>query len=77
MAGTISADNPLQTQTPSMTVFFSLLFPALILWYVYWKVSRRQMYKLAEKIPGPKGLPFIGNALDLAGTSHSKCPVNR
>lgn len=72
MAGPISADYPSQQQASSMTVFFSLLFPALILWYVYWKLSRRHMYKLAEKIPGPPGLPIIGNALDLTGTSHSK-----
>lgn len=72
MAGTISAENPSQSQVPSMKVFFSLLFPALVLWYVYWKLSRRHMYKLAEKLPGPPGLPLIGNALDLTGSSHSK-----
>ena len=70
MAGPISAENP--SQGTSMTVFFSLLFPALVLWYIYWKLSRRHMYNLADKLPGPNGLPFIGNALDLAGTSHSK-----
>lgn len=70
MAGPISAENP--SQGESMTVFFSLLLPAIVLWYIYWKLSRRHMYKLADKLPGPTGLPFIGNALDLAGTSHSK-----
>ncbi|CAG9801779.1 unnamed protein product [Chironomus riparius] len=54
-----------------MTVFFSLLLPAIVLWYIYWKLSRRHMYNLADKLPGPNGLPFIGNALDLTGTSHT------
>ncbi|KAG5674660.1 hypothetical protein PVAND_004613 [Polypedilum vanderplanki] len=69
--GTVSADQvQSQTQVSSTTIFISLLLPALLLWYVYWKLSRRHLYKLAEKLPGPKGLPFIGNALDLTGTSH-------
>jgi cytochrome P450 family 4 len=71
MAGTLAADQAV-AQVSSTTIFFSLLLPALALWYVYWKISRRHMYQLAEKLPGPKGLPFIGNALDLTGTSHSE-----
>jgi len=54
------------------TVFFSLLIPALVLYYVYFRISRRHMLELAEKIPGPQGLPFIGNALMLLGSSDSK-----
>ena len=76
MAGPVSADYPSQPQGASMTVFFSLLIPALVLWYIYWKLSRRQMYKMAEKLPGPPGLPLIGNALDLTGTSHGKLLKN-
>lgn len=31
------------------------------------------MIELAEKIPGPEGLPFIGNALDfMSGTPSGK-----
>jgi cytochrome P450 family 4 len=52
------------------SVFYFLLLPAFVLMYIYWKVSRRHMLKLAEKLPGPPGLPIIGNALDLTGTSH-------
>lgn len=51
------------------TVFLSLLIPTLVLLYVYFRVSRRHMLELAEKIPGPKGYPLIGNALELLGSS--------
>lgn len=71
MAGSISVDHS-ASQTTSSAIFFSLLVPALILWYIYWRLSRRRLYALADKLPGPDGLPFIGNALDLTGTSHSK-----
>lgn len=50
-------------------VFYFLLVPALILWYAYWKISRKHMLELAEKIPGPKPLPIIGNALEFLGSS--------
>ncbi|CRK90412.1 CLUMA_CG004149, isoform A [Clunio marinus] len=68
MAGTVSADLP--TSSVSTAIFFSLLFPAIALWFVYWRLSRKRMYELADKLPGPNGLPIIGNALDLMGTSH-------
>ncbi|CAH0560444.1 unnamed protein product [Brassicogethes aeneus] len=51
----------------SSSSFYYLLIPALALWYVYWNVSRKRFYQLAEKIPGPKGYPLIGNALELVG----------
>nr|CAI5859094.1 unnamed protein product [Callosobruchus analis] len=51
------------------TVFYFLLIPAVLLWYAYWYISRRHMLELAEKIPGPKGYPIIGNALEFLGTS--------
>lgn len=54
-----------------MNVFYFLLVPALLLWFIYWRLSRRHMLELAEKIPGPPGLPLFGNALELVGTSHS------
>ncbi|XP_035795900.1 cytochrome P450 4g15-like [Anopheles albimanus] len=55
----------------SINMFYFLLAPALLLWFVYWRLSRRRMLELAERIPGPKGLPLLGNALDLVGSSHS------
>ncbi|XP_558699.6 cytochrome P450 4g15 [Anopheles gambiae] len=54
-----------------INMFYFLLTPALLLWFFYWRLSRRHMLELAERIPGPKGLPLIGNALDLVGSSHS------
>uniref|UniRef100_A0A182PU94 Uncharacterized protein n=1 Tax=Anopheles epiroticus TaxID=199890 RepID=A0A182PU94_9DIPT len=54
-----------------INMFYYLLAPALLLWVFYWRISRRHMLELAERIPGPKGLPLIGNALDLIGSSHS------
>ena len=56
----------------SSAIFLSLLIPALVLYYIYFRISRRHMIELAEKIPGPEGLPFIGNALMLLGSSDSK-----
>nr|WCC58131.1 cytochrome P450 [Pharsalia antennata] len=67
------------TVTPDLTssgavlsatsIFYFLLLPALALWYAYWKISRKHMNELAEKIPGPKALPIIGNALEFLGSS--------
>lgn len=57
--------------SPTNTFFF-LLVPALALFYVYWKTSRRHMVELANKIPGPTGLPIIGNALEFIGNPNGK-----
>lgn len=68
---TISSD-PVQNAgflSPT-NVFYFLLVPALTLFYIYWKISRRHMIELADRIPGPKGLPIIGNALEFIGSSH-------
>lgn len=51
------------------SLFYYLLVPAVVLWYVYWRVSRKHLIELAEKLPGPKGYPIIGNALELLGKS--------
>lgn len=55
---------------PMTSMFYMLLLPALALWYAYWRISRRHMLELAAKIPGPSGLPIIGNALAFTGSSH-------
>jgi len=43
--------------------------PALLLYYVYFRITKRHMIELAAKIPGPAGLPLIGNAHELIGSS--------
>ncbi|KAG5314296.1 C4G15 protein, partial [Acromyrmex insinuator] len=53
----------------SSAIFLSLLIPALILYYIYFRISHRHMIELAEKLPGPEGLPLIGNALMFLGSS--------
>ncbi|XP_046488147.1 cytochrome P450 4g15 [Neodiprion pinetum] len=51
------------------TIFFSLLVPAIVLYYIYFRISRRHMIELADKLPGPDGIPFLGNALEFLGSS--------
>jgi len=48
-------------------LFFYLLAPAVLLWYAYWRIANRHLIELANKIPGPDGYPFIGNALEFMG----------
>lgn len=65
-----AAENVVQSSTwAASNMFYVLLVPALILWYTYWRMSRRHMYELAEKINGPPGLPLFGNALEFTGGS--------
>lgn len=49
--------------------FYFLLIPALVLYFVYWKLQRRRFVELGNKLPGPNGYPIIGNSLDFLGTS--------
>lgn len=73
MAGTIAAEMTASSGImAASSIFYFLLVPALALWFVYWKLSRRHMIELAKDIPGPEGLPIIGNLLDVSGTPHSK-----
>lgn len=51
-------------------LFYYLLVPTVILWYAYFRYSRRRLYELAAKINGPDGLPLLGSALDFTGNAH-------
>jgi len=68
-AATPDITSPSGIISPS-NIFYFLLVPALLLWYTYWRLSRRHLYELADKIPGPDGLPFVGNAHEFTGSSH-------
>ncbi|XP_008546138.1 cytochrome P450 4g15 [Microplitis demolitor] len=68
--GTVAATTA-ATGVSAFTVFLALLVPALVLWYVYFRISQRHMIELAEKIPGPNGYPLVGNALEFIGSSDS------
>lgn len=54
------------------SMFYALVVPALVLWYAYWRISRRHLYELADQLSGPPGLPLLGNALEFTGGSHGK-----
>ncbi|KAJ6648810.1 Cytochrome P450 4g15 [Pseudolycoriella hygida] len=72
MAGTVTAEvTSASSIMAASSLFYFLLVPALVLWFVYWKLSRRHMLELAKTLPGPDGLPLVGNLLDLVGSSHS------
>lgn len=43
------------------------LFITLVTWYISFLWSRRHLYELAAKIPGPIGWPIIGIALKFVG----------
>ncbi|KAK9509483.1 hypothetical protein O3M35_006793 [Rhynocoris fuscipes] len=47
-------------------ILMLLVTTAALVYYINWRISRRRLYELAEKIPGPKGLPMIGVAIQFA-----------
>ncbi|KAJ4443735.1 hypothetical protein ANN_05513 [Periplaneta americana] len=58
---------PSVTRTPwphSFVMLLEFLAVVLVLFYLVRKVCMRRMVELAEQIPGPKTLPFIGNGLE-------------
>ncbi|XP_063993013.1 cytochrome P450 4g15 [Diachasmimorpha longicaudata] len=67
IAGTVGASAAAGMSASS--TFLALLVPALVLWFIYFRISRRHMIELAEKLPGPTGYPLVGNALEFIGSS--------
>lgn len=70
IAGSVAATAA--TGMSASSVFLALLVPAIVLFFVYYRISRRHMLELAAKLPGPEGYPIIGNALEFMGSSDSK-----
>uniref|UniRef100_A0A8D9EEA6 Cytochrome P450 4g15 n=1 Tax=Cacopsylla melanoneura TaxID=428564 RepID=A0A8D9EEA6_9HEMI len=62
---TTTADVLSPSGLTSTTLFAYLIVPALLLWVAYYRMSRRRLYDLANKIPGPEGLPLFGKVLDV------------
>ena len=53
-------------------IFYYLLVPAVLLWYAYFRYTRRRLYELAAKLPGPDGLPLLGSAHEFLGSANGK-----
>lgn len=66
VAGSMAAASA--TGFSATTVFFSLLIPAVVLFYIYFRISRRHLIELGDKLPGPTALPIIGNAHEMIGS---------
>ncbi|KAI5695213.1 hypothetical protein M8J76_017167 [Diaphorina citri] len=67
---TASAEVVAASGLTATTLFTYLIVPALVLWVVYYRMSRRRLYELAAKLPGPEGLPLVGKGLEFIGSPH-------
>jgi hypothetical protein len=47
-----------------MSITLGLAFVGIISIWAYFRIKMRRMVELAEKIPGPKPQPLIGNTLE-------------
>lgn len=56
-----------EPKVSSSTTFYILLTTTLVLWFVHWWRQQSHFFKLGNSIPGPSGLPFLGNALIALG----------
>jgi hypothetical protein len=55
-----------------LLLLFSVLGAALCLLLQQYRSKLRSVVEKAEKIPGPKALPIIGNALDFGTSTKGK-----
>ena len=56
-----------EPKVSSSATFYILLTTTLVLWFVHWWRQQSHFFKLGNSIPGPSGLPFLGNALIALG----------
>nr|QIK02100.1 cytochromes P450 family 4 [Holotrichia parallela] len=50
------------------TILLIIVSP-LIVWFAYWYYTVQYYERYLKNIPGPRGLPLIGNSLDIASTT--------
>jgi len=70
MSATIAAESASGSIFAPTALFYYLLVPAVVLWYAYFRYSRRRLYELADKLPGPEGLPLLGSAHEFMGSAN-------
>ncbi|KAK7790567.1 hypothetical protein R5R35_002023 [Gryllus longicercus] len=46
-----------------------LVLPAAAAWLAEWRRRRRRFVRLGDRLPGPRGLPLLGNALSFLGAN--------
>ncbi|XP_050528838.1 cytochrome P450 4g15-like isoform X2 [Daktulosphaira vitifoliae] len=63
----IMAVNPIIALS-TLNLLFYLLFMAAVLWYVYFRITHKEMIELASKIQGLEGLPIFGVAFQAIWT---------
>jgi cytochrome P450 len=49
--------------------FLSLIIAVVVILYFWYRQQFLKKFELAEKLPGPKGYPILGNALEFIGKS--------
>ncbi|XP_073998068.1 cytochrome P450 4g15 isoform X2 [Rhodnius prolixus] len=57
----------IQSAFSATGMLMTLLVPVMLLYYLYYRKQRSRLYELADRIQGPPGYPFIGNALEFIG----------
>lgn len=62
----------IQSAFSATGMLMTLLVPVMLLYYLYYRKQRSRLYELADRIQGPPGYPFIGNALEFIGGADSK-----
>jgi hypothetical protein len=55
----------LSTASIGLTVILGCLTTAVVGWWLHFKTSR--FHRLLNRLPGPTLVPFLGNALKVAG----------
>lgn len=57
----------------STPILATLLVASAVLYAIHYYQTNSRLHKLGDKLPGPPGIPFLGNALLAVGKSpHGK-----